>query len=191
MLMDMDRLKRAREGSKADMEDIIRSFEPLVRKECGKVHIKDYDFEDLKQVAYIGIMKAVNSITDEKSNLASAYIQKSIQNSLMYVTRRTLRKPDLSSIEDKDIDGIPLTEKLISDDDTEDQVLRIEDSMYLKDAFNTLTPKEKEILNIYMCNDYGGLKRCSDIYHEDYRHIRYQKDKAIKKLRTAIGDKLN
>ncbi len=189
--MDMDRLKRAREGSKADMEDIIRSFEPLVRKECGKVHIKDYDFEDLKQVAYIGIMKAVNSITDEKSNLASAYIQKSIQNSLMYVTRRTLRKPDLSSIEDKDIDGIPLTEKLISDDDTEDQVLRIEDSMYLKDAFNTLTPKEKEILNIYMCNDYGGLKRCSDIYHEDYRHIRYQKDKAIKKLRTAIGDKLN
>jgi RNA polymerase sigma factor (sigma-70 family) len=191
MLMDMDRLKRAREGSKADMEDIIRSFEPLVRKECGKVHIKDYDFEDLKQVAYIGIMKAVNSITDEKSNLASAYIQKSIQNSLMYVTRRTLRKPDLSSIEDKDIDGIPLTEKLFSDDDTEDQVLRIEDSMYLKDAFNTLTPKEKEILNIYMCNDYGGLKRCSDIYHEDYRHIRYQKDKAIKKLRTAIGDKLN
>jgi RNA polymerase sigma factor (sigma-70 family) len=191
MLMDMDRLKRARAGSKADMEEIIRSFEPLVKKECGKVHIKDHDFEDLKQVAYIGIIKAVRSITDEKANLASAYIQKSIQNSLNYVTRRTLRKPDLSSIEDKDLDGIPLTEKLVSGDDTENQILRSEDSMYLKDAFETLTPKEKDILGIYMCNDYGGLKRCSDIYHEDYRRIRYQKDKAIRKLRAAIGTKLN
>lgn len=189
--MDMECLKKAREGSKADMEKIILSFEPLVIKECKKVHIKYHDFNDLKQVANIGIINGVRSITDEKANLASAYLKKCIQNSLKYEARKYLGKPNLSSIEDKDFDGIPLTEKLVSSDDTESQVLRFEDSMHLKDAFDTLTPKEKEILNIYMCNDYGGLKRCSDIYHEDYRHIRYQKDKAIKKLRTAIGNKLN
>lgn len=189
--MDMECLKKAREGSKADMARIIQSFEPLVIKECKKVHIKYHDFNDLKQVANIGIINGVRSITDDKANLASAYLKKCIQNSLKYEARKYLGKPDLSSIEDKDIDGIPLTEKLISGDDTENQVLRIEDSKYIKDAFDTLTPKEKEIINIYMCNDYGGLKRCSDIYHEDYRRIRYQKDKAIKKLRAAIGTKLN
>lgn len=189
--MDMDRLKRAREGSKADMEYIIQSFEPLVRKECGKVHIKDHDFDDLKQVAYIGIIRAVRSITDDKANFASAYIQKCIQNSLMYETRRTLRKPVLTSIEDKDNDGIPLFEKLVSSDDTEYEILRSEDNMYLKDALDSLTPKEREIIGIYMCHDYGGLKKCSDVFHEDYRHIRYQKDKAMRKLKAAIGTKLN
>ena len=189
--MDSGIFLKAKEGNKEAMGKIIKRFEPLIRKECSHIYLKDYDFEDLKQIAYIAVIKGVKSISEDQIDYAPAYIMKCIHNSLKYEARRTLRKPEQSSIEQKDSDGITLTDKLFSVDDTESSVLQSMDYDTLKSAFHTLSPKEKDILSYYIQNSYGGLRQYADVYAEDYRRIRYQKDKALRKMKIIMESYVN
>lgn len=182
----------AKSGDKDAIANVIQTVEPFIIKQCRKMNLRNYDFEDLKQISYLAVLHGIKKIDESQISSAPSYLMKCIHNALKYEARRTLSKPTNTSIESEDKDGIKFVEKLIAEENTEDIFIKLLDSNKIKEAFNTLNKEEKDVISYFVHDSYGGLKRYSDLYQMDYRKVRYLKDKAIKKLRLfldAINDK--
>lgn len=52
-------VKNAKNGSEADLNDIIKRFKYFIIKQAGRYRIPSYDFEDLVQYGNLSIVKAV------------------------------------------------------------------------------------------------------------------------------------
>lgn len=182
----------AKSGDKDAIANVIQTVEPFIIKQCRKMNLRNYDFEDLKQISYLAVLHGIKKIDESQISSAPSYLMKCIHNALKYEARRTLSKPSNTSIESEDKDGIKFAEKLIAEENTEDIFIKLLDSNKIKEAFNTLNKEEKDVISYFVHDSYGGLKRYSDLYQMDYRKVRYLKDKAIKKLRLfldSINDK--
>lgn len=182
----------AKSGDKDAIANVIQTVEPFIIKQCRKMNLRNYDFEDLKQISYLAVLHGIKKIDESQISSAPSYLMKCIHNALKYEARRTLSKPSNTSIESEDKDGIKFVEKLIAEENTEDIFIKLLDSNKIKEAFNTLNKEEKDVISYFVHDSYGGLKRYSDLYQMDYRKVRYLKDKAIKKLRLfldSINDK--
>lgn len=179
----------AKSGDKDAIANVIQTVEPFIIKQCRKMNLRNYDFEDLKQISYQAVCSGIKKIDENQISSAPSYLMKCIHNALKYEARRTLSKPDSTSIESEDKDGIKFVEKLIAEENTEDIFIKLLDSNKIKEAFNTLSKEEKDVISYFVHDSYGGLKRYSDLYHMDYRKVRYLKDKALKKLRLFLESK--
>lgn len=176
----------AKSGNKDAIELVIKAVEPFIFKQCGKMKLREYDFEDLRQICYVAVIKGIPKINEEHLDTAPSYLMKCIHNALKYEARRALSKPEDASIETKDKDGITYSEKLVSDKDTEKIFFRNHNTSIVKEAYESLNLEEKTILSFFITDSYGGLKRYSELYNADYRKSRYLKDKALKKMKNFL-----
>jgi len=176
----------AKSGNKDAIELVIKAVEPFIFKQCGKMKLREYDFEDLRQICYVAVIKGIPKINEEHLDTAPSYLMKCIHNALKYEARRALSKPEDASIETKDKDGITYSEKLVSDKDTEKIFFRNHNTSIVKEAYESLNLEEKTILSFFITDSYGGLKRYSELYSADYRKSRYLKDKALKKMKNFL-----
>lgn len=177
---------KAKKGDTDAIQLILDSIEPFIISQCRKIFLQNYDFSDLKQIAYIAAIKAMQKMDISKSNSCKSYLMKCVHNSLKYEARKVLSKPRCNSLENKDSDGITLTDKIMSAENTEDIVLKSLDNEKLKKAFHSLNREDKDIISYYISNSYGGLKTYADLYSLDYRNVRYKKDKALKQMREFM-----
>lgn len=177
---------KAQNGDKDSIELILNSIEPFIISQCRKIFLSNYDFLDLKQIAYMAAIKGIKKMDTSKGNGCKSYLMKCVHNSLKYEARKILSKPRINSIENKDSDGITFTDKLESDDNTEDTVLQSLDNELLGRAFLSLTSEYKDIVSYYISNSHGGLKNYADMYSMDYRKVRYKKDKALKLMKDYM-----
>ena len=64
-------VKRAKNGDRAAMDEIIEKFRYFVIKQSGKYKIPSYDFEDLVQHGYLSIIKAVKLYKPGRSSFTT------------------------------------------------------------------------------------------------------------------------
>ncbi|NCC79398.1 MAG: sigma-70 family RNA polymerase sigma factor [Clostridia bacterium] len=176
----------AKNGNKDAIELVISTVKPFIFKQCGKMKLHGYDFDDLCQISYESVVKNIPKINKDHLDTAPSFLMKCIHNTLKYEARRALSKPEAASIEAEDKDGIRYSEKLVSEDDTERIVFRDYQSSVVKEAYASLNLEEKTILSFFITDPYGGLKRYSELYNMDYRKSRYLKDKTLKKMKTFL-----
>ena len=176
----------AKNGNKDAIELVINTVKPFIFKQCGKMKLRGYDFDDLCQISYESVIKNIPKINEDYLDTAPSFLMKCIHNTLKYEARRELSKPDSASIEAEDKDGIKYSEKLVSEDDTEKIFFRNYNSSIVKEAYGSLNLEEKTILSFFITDPYGGLKRYSELYDADYRKSRYLKDKTLKKMKTYL-----
>lgn len=174
----------AKEGNEEAMMEVLNRFEGLIVKNCSKYKLKGLETDDLKQICYIAVIEAINKIREEQIDTAPAYIITTIRNALNYETRKNLKNPDVSSLNEITESGTEYLDLLESDEDIEMAVLEKIDKENILKALDTLTTEEKDVLSHFVLNSYGGLKDYSEKYHVDYRRVRYIKDKAIQKLKA-------
>lgn len=184
--MDPDLFRRAKAKDAEAVNAIIDMVEPFILKQCNKTFLRNYDFEDKKQIAYLAVLKGIQSLNPAQLESAPSYLMKCVHNALKYETRKVLSRPDHTSLENADSDGVPIGEKLMAEDSTEDDILKLEDHAQLKIAFDMLDTEEKNIISYFIHDSYGGLKRYADLHGREYRKVRYQKDKALKKMRLFL-----
>lgn len=177
---------KAKNGDTEAIQIILDSIEPFIISQCRKMFLHNYDFLDLKQIAYIAAIKGIQKMDIRMPESCKSYLMKCVHNSLKYEARKVLSKPRCNSIESKDSDGITFIDKLMSPKNTEDLVLKSIDNELLKKAFDSLNSEDKNIISYYISNSYGGLKTYADLYSLDYRNVRYKKDKALKQMRDFM-----
>ena len=164
----------------------MENFEGLIIKQCNLYNLKGYSFEDLKQIAYSAILEGLRKIRIEDIKTAPAYIIICIKNSLRNEARKILNKPDSDSLNNLNDSGVEFIDTLVSDYSIEDDVINHMSVNDIKESYNKLTSIEKDILSYFIMNPYGGLKEYSELYHIDYRKVRYIKDCVIKKMQLKL-----
>lgn len=184
--MEDEQFLLAKSGNEDAILRVIEAVEPFILKQCGKMKLRNYDYDDLKQICYMAVVKGIPRINEDSLSSAPSYLMKCIHNALKYEARRTLAKPDDTSLELEDKDGIKYGDKLAADEDTEELFFRDHDKNKIKEAFEVLCTEEKNIVSYFVNDPYGGLKRYSNLYGTDYRKTRYLKDKALKKMRFYL-----
>ncbi len=177
---------QAKNGNKEAIELVIKTVEPFIFKQCRRMKLRDQEFEDLCQISYEAIIKGIPKLHEDHLDSAPSYLMKCIHNAIKYEARKTLSRPQDTSLDAEDKDGIPHREKLIAKDNTESIFFRGENSSKVKEAFMSLSKEEKTVLSYFIQDDYGGIKRYSELYNIDYRKARYMKDKTLKKMKNYL-----
>lgn len=146
-------------------DKIIIGNYKLVIKEASKFVCQGYEFEDLKSIGVIGLIKAVDSYKLDKNLSFSTYAIKCIRNEILMKFRNKENNINRNSVsiyeecqESSNSNKVLIEDLLKSNDDTEqeviDKIMFIENINKVYDILETLNPTKKE-----MILDYFGLNR--------------------------------
>ena len=148
-------LAAMKRGSKKAREKLICHNMRLVAhiaKKYGK-----NDLEDYISIGSIGLIKGVETFSEEKGANLATYLARCIENEiLMYMRKLSRRRQEVSLDEPLNVDWdgneLLLSDILGTDEDIIYRDMENEaEIMLLRTAVNTLTPREKEII----CLRYG------------------------------------
>ncbi|WP_251862428.1 sigma-70 family RNA polymerase sigma factor [Clostridium sp. Marseille-Q2269] len=168
-------VKRYRQGETYILKDIIEIFIPIILKEVSKYKIKCYDYEDLVQHGYLSVIKAVNMYRGNGDSF-KFYCIKAIKQNYRALLKGEI-KHHREIPEEKDIYPYEFT--------IEDEILAYEKTKELYKALDRLNKEERIIIADFYLKD-KTLQIMAENSNKSYNHIRYEKDKIIKKLQNAL-----
>jgi RNA polymerase sigma factor (sigma-70 family) len=164
----------------------LHKYKALIAKNALQIYINGYDTGDLIQIANIALVNAVHKYDCSKSSPFMAYAKIAIKNSLYDELRKVLNKKNdekfqfsLNRVNDE---GIEFMESLVSDANVEDQILLKEEINILREAINTLSSDERELIDWYYFKQ-RSLKEYSDIKGVKNNVVIKRKSRIIEKLR--------
>ncbi|WMJ81477.1 sigma-70 family RNA polymerase sigma factor [Clostridium sp. MB40-C1] len=173
-----DFIRKAKEGDRAAMVDIISKYKNLILKRASYYKVPGYDFEDLVQHGYLSVIKAVR-MYKLGSNSYNGYIINAINLNFAALLKGTIKH--YREVPDENI----LNKVKEYEFTIEDEVIAYDEVKRIYKAIDKLEPLEREILEGYYLND----KRIKDIAED--KEIKYQKGikikrQALKKLRKML-----
>ena len=138
-------LARMAEGDACARDDLITHNLRLVVYLAKKYENSGVPAEDMISIGTIGLIKAVNTFTPERSIKLATYASRCIGNEiLMYLRKSSNRRQDASIDEPLNVDGdgneLLLSDILGSDEDAERAILRR--------AVDSLSPRERQIMEL-------------------------------------------
>lgn len=156
-------LKKHFEGDKTAKDKLVEHNLRLVAHIAKKYSNNSQDNEEYISIGTIGLIKGINSFSEEKGYKLSTYISKCIENEIlmhMRSTKKTLGDISINNIigTDKDGNDMELVDILNSDetDPIDDIYNKIITRQALEYIDNKLPKREKEI--IYARYGIGGIK---------------------------------
>jgi RNA polymerase sporulation-specific sigma factor len=165
--MNLDQMIiNAKAGDKEAMEEIIEKFNPLVIKMAASTYIAGYDFDDLKQIGYLSIMRAVKMIDMNRSTNFDSYIYQAVKRNFYYEIRRKVRDQYVTSLNKPGEEGGELGDVLSCSFDMEEDYVKRDELKRLIDTIDSLGDEERELILYLLKFHKGGLTR-------------YSKDKSI------------
>jgi len=179
-------IKKANQGDKAAQEEIIKKFMPLIYKASHKVYIAGYEEEDLIQIGAESILKAVQKFDSNKNTSFTAYVKNTVENNYKYLVRGKVKENYVKSLNELQEDGFELEDHIPMDFNLENYVVNSELKKKLREAIESLTPEEKELLHYAFYKDHGGLTEYAKAKSMDYNKVYKLKNSLINKLREYI-----
>lgn len=172
-------------GNKKALELICKNFKWFIIKKCNKIYIKNYDMEDLIQIANSALIKAVKMYKITERPVFVSYAINSIINELNYTLRTNLKKPSCYSLYNVNKKGEEFIDTLVSDIDIEEQYMERENSHVIIKALDKLSLKEKDIIVKYYLMRIP-LKTYVEQNKMTYRNAVYRKKNALEKLKKIL-----
>ncbi|WP_288222073.1 sigma-70 family RNA polymerase sigma factor [uncultured Clostridium sp.] len=177
-----DLIINAKKGDKKSLEEIIENFKPLINNTAISFYIYGYDSDDIKQIATIAIIKAIDKFNVELINSFPAYVKKCVRNSL-YKEIEKATKVYFKNKESKEIATLIDHKEIIDEGiNIQDDYLKKEGKVRLEKAIRLLSEKDRSILK-YLYVENKTLKKYAEENSLEYHKARYMKDKAIRKLK--------
>ena len=147
-------LARMADGDPAARDELITHNLRLVVYLAKKYENSGVPAEDMISIGTIGLIKAVNTFTPERSIKLATYASRCIGNEiLMYLRKSSNRRQEASIDEPLNIDGdgneLLLSDILGSDEDQISQRLEQDaERAILRRAVDSLSPRERQIMEL-------------------------------------------
>lgn len=138
---------RAQSGDERALEEIIEALTPYIMNLCSAYYIAGLEKDDLVQLGYITLFKAVNAYKGTKAG-AFAYLVAAVRKNLFYEIRNRNYKPIDLSYETTMESGHESEELFIEEECIEDTMLQQKRLQALHWALPKLTEEEKELIKV-------------------------------------------
>ena len=156
--------------------EIVEKLEPLIRSSISKYYYRARDFEDLVQDGRLEVLECFDSFDKGKRVHFLGYVK----TRLRYLYLNKNRIVEEESVENSD--GTSMLDFLSSEVDVEGDLIEKEELKFLKEALDSLSPKEKEtIIDFYLKE--MSLGEIADEKCLSYSTVNNNKVRALKKLR--------
>ena len=192
-----DLLTRARAGDKEARQNMIEGNLRLVLSVVQRFSQRGENMDDLFQVGCIGLIKAVNTFTPERSIKLATYASRCIGNEiLMYLRKSSNRRQEASIDEPLNIDGdgneLLLSDVLSSEENQVGQRLEQDaERASLRRSVEQLSPRERQIMELR----FGLLdgvertqKEVADAIGISQSYISRLEKRIIRQLREQLGE---
>lgn len=171
-------------------EEICIQFKPLVFK-SAKRWISKYDYEEMKQVAFIGLIKAYDSYDIEKDILFTTYAPLIINGALARVHRDNKSKFNavyslngrLGDGKEKDFEYLDLIE---DENNYEDIAIDNVESERLRLAISKLESKNRKVVELLVLKEMRQVD-VAEILKTSQAQVSRIYKKALKELKNIIG----
>lgn len=179
-------IKMAKVGDKDALWMIIKKFEGVVVKQAACTYISGYDMDDLIQIGYMSIMKAVTAFDFDKNTNFTGYVVNAIKNNFYYLIRGKMKINGEVSINKTTDTGCNLLDFLISDYDIEGEVLKEDEINRLLTLVKNLNEDERELINYVYLAEKGNLTKYAKERNINYSTCIKRRDRILKKLKENM-----
>lgn len=176
---------KAKQGDKNALEEILNKFQPLVNKTVISFYIYGYDFDDIRQIATLGIINAVNKFDTTLSESFPSYVKETVRNSI-YKEIEKATKNYYKDKESKEIATFIDVKDIIDEEiDIQEDYIKKDKKKSLEKAISLLKEEDRKLLKaLYI--ESKTLKSYSEDKNIEYYKARYMKDKVIKTLKETL-----
>jgi RNA polymerase sporulation-specific sigma factor len=183
------RVIKAKAGDKESMEEIINMFNPLVIKMATSTFIVGFDFDDLKQIGYLSIIKAVKMVDMNKGGNYTAYIYQAVKRNFYYEIRRKVKDQYVTSINIPCEDGGgELGDSIGLDFDLEEDYVKKDELKRLIKIIGSLVGEEKELMEYLLKYQKGGITRYSQDKSVNYTTCIKKRNRIFAKIKKQLED---
>lgn len=177
---------KAQNGDTKSLEDLIIYFKPYIIKQARCTYVKGYEMEDLIQIGYVSLIKAIGMYKPLSKNF-NYYALASIKRNFYYLIRQQVRHNSEYSMEFQTSEGLTLADSIEDNFNLEEDYLKKETYQKLKESLKLLNKEEKEIIKwIYF--DRKSLKEYASLKGITYAQGRYKIKHALDKLRKSFKE---
>lgn len=171
--------------NKEALEELTERFTPLIKKLSNKYYIRGYSEEDLKQIGFLSLIKAIKKYDINSGKSPIAYIKSSIENNYFYEIRKNAKENYIVSLDKEDENGA-LIDIIPSLENIEERYLEEERINSFIIVLNNLESWEKEVLRYAFSKKYGGIKKYSELMGIKYYEARKIKECILKKIKKQL-----
>lgn len=183
--MNLEKLAlKAQGGDKKSLEDLIIYFKPYIVKQALCTYVKGYDVEDLIQIGYISLIKAINMYKPLNKNF-DYYALASIKRNFYYLIRKESRHNGEYSMDYETGEGLTLQEAIEDDFNLEEEYLKKETYRNLRKCLKLLNEEEQSIIK-WVYFDRRSLKSYAEMKGITYNQGRYKMKQVLQKLREYL-----
>ena len=179
-------IKELIKKSKAKDEDatkiLIEKYRPFILRTMQSVYIKGYDREDLIQIGYVSVIKAIEKYDLDSKTPFTAYVCNSIKNNYYYKIRGKAKENYDVSYEKSVEEGFEYT----NEEDIENQVLKNFEIKILTQALNKLSSEERELILYCYNNGHGAMREYSKIKGIKYGTLQKRKKSILNKIKNYM-----
>ena len=190
-------LDRMSAGDAAARDELITHNLRLVVYLAKKYESSGVPSEDMVSIGTIGLIKAVNTFTPERSIKLATYASRCIGNEiLMYLRKSSNRRQEASIDEPLNVDGdgneLLLSDILGSDENQISQHLeQASERAVLRRAVESLSPRERQIMELRFGLEDGverTQKEAADILGISQSYISRLEKRIIRTLKTQLEE---
>lgn len=180
-----DLIIKAKQGDKNSLEEIIRRFKPLINNTAISFYIYGYEDEDIKQIATLAIIKAVNKFNIALSESFPSYVKETVRNSIYKEIDKATKIYFKNKISREIASFIDVKEIIDENINIQEDYIKKEGKEDLEKAISLLKEEDRNLLKeLYMENK--TLKKYCEDNNIEYYKGRYIKDKIIKTLKETL-----
>ena len=172
---------KAKQGDKNALEEILNKFQPLVNKTIASFYIYGCDFEDIRQIAILGIINAVNKFDINLSASFPSYVKECVRNSMYKEIEKATKHYYKNKLSKEIAEFIDIKEII---DEKIDNIKKM-NKKNLEKAISLLKEEDRNLLKVLYVEN-KTLKPYSKDNNIEYHKARYKKDKVIKNLKETL-----
>lgn len=177
-----DLVKKSKSKDEEATRILLEKYKPFILKTMQGVYIKGYDREDLIQIGYFSVIKAIEKYDLDSKTPFTAYVCNSIKNNYYYKIRGKVKENCDVSYEKSLEEGFEYT----NEDNIEDEVLNNFEIQRLRQALNKLSVEEKEFILYCYSNGHGSTKEYSKMKGIKYGTLQKRKKSILNKIKKYM-----
>lgn len=179
-------VRMAKSGDKQSMESLMKAFENYIYKSAMNIYVSGYEQEDLMQLGYMTIMKAVEKYDIERTNFVN-YVTLAITNNFKCLIRNKAKENAVGSVDIDLGDGFTLGDILKDEKvNIEEDYTNSELKKSIEEAINGLPFKLREIIKYVYLEERGTFKEYAIEMNINYNTVIKRKNLAYEKLKKAL-----
>lgn len=177
---------KAQKQDNSALETLCKYFKPYIVRQAHLTYVKGYEIEDLIQIGYVSLLKAINMYKPTNKNF-NYYVLASIKRNFYYLIRQEARHNNEYSMEFQTSEGLTLADSIEDKFNLEENYIKKETHQELKECLKLLNKEEKEMIKwVYFQKE--SLKEYAEIKKITYNQSRYRMQKVLKKLKELLSN---